>query len=291
MNIDNFVLEILGELNFVVNEEKIEFIKYKTDNLEEPEKSKVINLIELGIAKGPGFLQSKHVVVLIHGIRTHASWQGIVKSELSSHQNIHVYDIGYGYFDGFRFWFPFYTRNKPINTITSKLRRIQEKHPEEPITVIAHSFGTYIVSMILERCSDIKIKRLLLCGSIIQDDYDWVNINCPSSIVNEVGLKDYWPVAAKVSSWGYGCTGSFGFKNPDLRDRYHDLDHSEFFTLRFIRQFWIPYVIKGQLVPSPFDERRPNPPWFISFVSIFPFKTSVLAALATISWVLLTRYL
>ena len=49
------------------------------------------------------------VVLLIHGIRTQADWGPMVRSKLEVPGKIEVIPIKYGYFDAFRFWFPFWT--------------------------------------------------------------------------------------------------------------------------------------------------------------------------------------
>jgi len=48
------------------------------------------------------------VILLIHGIRTQADWGPMVRSRLEVPGKIEVIPIKYGYFDAFRFWFPFW---------------------------------------------------------------------------------------------------------------------------------------------------------------------------------------
>ena len=41
------------------------------------------------------------------------------------------------------------------------------RHPHAKLSIIAHSFGTYIIGQILKRGFDLHIHRLILCGSVL----------------------------------------------------------------------------------------------------------------------------
>ena len=92
-------------------------------------------------------------VVLIHGIRTQATWAEMVAKTLRTEVNVEVTPLRYGYFDVFRFVSPFFTRTRPVEKISRELRRIFTKVPQEKVLVIAHSFGTYIIAKILDDIS------------------------------------------------------------------------------------------------------------------------------------------
>jgi hypothetical protein len=217
----------------------------------------------------------KIVVILIHGIRTFAPWQELIRDELDNYNSTITYPIGYDYFDAFRFWCPIFTRKKPVNRVLNELRGIQLKHRNDKICVIAHSYGTYIISQILLHQSDIQIDRLLLCGSVISQDYGWEKIvNYPvSGILNDCGSKDIWPVLAKSLSWGYGASGTYGFKTHKVYDRFHDFGHSDFFKIEFIKNYWIPYIVEKKIIKSPWDSERSKPCLLISTLSWLPLKT------------------
>jgi pimeloyl-ACP methyl ester carboxylesterase len=211
------------------------------------------------------------VVALIHGIRTTAGWQEKARQALAVDGKIVVAPIGYGYLDVIRFIGPW--RNGPITTVEHKLRDLQRLHSGCDLVVMAHSFGTYIVSEILRQSPDIRIKRLLLCGSIIPDAYRWDQLPhefTNQSCVNEVGTRDFWPVFARVASFGYGVSGSFGFKTPRVSDRFFDYGHSDFFTDDHLKTFWKPFILTGQVVASPWDSKRPTPSWLLSVLGGVP---------------------
>ncbi len=211
------------------------------------------------------------VVALIHGIRTAAGWQEKARDALAVEGKVVVAPIGYGYQDVIRFLGPW--RKKAIAKVQQELRDLQRIHKDSDLVVMAHSFGTYIISKILKDSPDIRIKRLLLCGSIIPIAYRWDSLShefTNQTCVNEVGTRDIWPIFARVASFGYGESGSFGFKTSRVSDRFFDYAHSDFFTDEHFKKFWQPFILNGQIVPSSWDAKRPTPTWLISVLGGIP---------------------
>lgn len=218
------------------------------------------------------------IVVLLHGIRTRAEWQDQVSQKLESIPNTKVLSLGYGFFDLFKFWFPFFTRQGPIRRITRDLNDIIASNPSSQIVVFAHSFGTYIVSEILRDEPHIKFSRLLLCGSIIKEDYRWANLaSCPGLIVNDAGRKDIWPVIAAAITWGYGPSGRYGFKTSRVRDRFHDIAHSDFFEPALVEKYWLPFAATGQYVPREVTGANKTGSYFISILPLLQLKWFLVA--------------
>jgi hypothetical protein len=83
------------------------------------------------------------IIVLIHGIRTHAHWEESVASCLRASVGIQVQPIRYDYIDLFSFLCPIYTRRAPIDKISLELEDIQAAYPAARLSIVAHSFGTY----------------------------------------------------------------------------------------------------------------------------------------------------
>ena len=223
----------------------------------------------------------EHVVVLVHGINTYAVWQERLARKLTTISGITVYPIGYGRFDFLRFLCPF-TRRFPINHVLEELRSIRIKHPTADISVVAHSFGTYIISKILSEESDIRLHRIQLCGSIIAHKFKWSKVASKISglVVNDAGTNDYWPVVATMATWGYGATGTFGFKTCHVTDRFHKCGHSDFFNDHHLRKYWVPLIIDGYVKPSRWTAARSSPGWRISLLNVFPLKSLVGIGLA-----------
>lgn len=220
------------------------------------------------------------VVALVHGIRTTAGWQEKARATLQVQGKVKVVPIGYGYQDVFRFLGPW--RKGAIARVERELRDLRRLHSDSDLVVMAHSFGTYILSNIIRESPDIRIKRLLLCGSIIPATYRWDQLSQEfddKTCVNEVGTRDFWPVIARVASFGYGGSGSFGFKTARVLDRFFDYGHSDFFTQEHLDKYWRPFILNGQIVESPWDLDRPNPSWMLSILGGLPMIKGILLAI------------
>lgn len=216
-------------------------------------------------------------VVLIHGIRTQASWAEMVAAVMRDEGHVNVVPIRYGYFDVFKFISPFGTRGAATKKVLRELRSVLRREDPRRVLVIAHSFGSYLVTKILADEGDIEFGGLVLCGSVVDDKYRWdlVRSRVADRVVNECGDQDVWPVLASKISWGYGPSGTTGFGSSNVRDRFHDLAHSGFFSVDFVRTFWVPLVAGWEVVGTPFEMRRGIGPWWRGPLIAFPLKTIV----------------
>jgi hypothetical protein len=232
---------------------------------------------------------SYQVVLLIHGIRTEADWGPMVRSKLEVPGQIEVIPIRYGYFDAFRFWFPFWTRNKPIERVYEQIRvalqKYRRSHPDAKLSIIAHSFGTYIIGEILKRGFDLQIDRLLLCGSVLPQGFLWHQYQgrfADDKVVNECGKSDIWPILAQSASWGYGASGTHGFGAVLVKDRFHAGGHGQYFNPEFVEKYWEPFIRRGEYQGTEFEKTMPPTPWWISVLGILPFKWILAFGLALV---------
>jgi hypothetical protein len=182
------------------------------------------------------------IVIMIHGIRTRALWQGEVKQKLEASGLVAI-PTNYNKFDAFRFLLPFtWSKSGTIRKVEDEIRSVQKKFPEGTIAILAHSFGTYIAGKLLGS-ADNRFFRIAFCGSVVPIEFDFAPVDERfSHILNEVGCRDIWPVVASKIGWGYGPTGSFGFNRGSfVRDRKHaDYGHSSFLNGTFCEEFWVP---------------------------------------------------
>ncbi len=95
-------------------------------------------------------MSQRTIVVLIHGIRTAAWWEGRMASIIEREADATVIPLKYGYFDLFRFWCPFgICRNGPIERLRKQIEGIREQYKDSRLVVFAHSYGTYALSRVL----------------------------------------------------------------------------------------------------------------------------------------------
>ncbi len=240
--------------------------------------------------------RKKQIVLLMHGIRTRAWWQGEVKALIEAEAGATVIPLKYGYFDVFRFWCPLgICRQGPIARLHKELRDTIREFAGHDISVIAHSYGTYALSHILLEHSDITLRRIILCGSIIPATFPWSRIAIQISdqpmrgaVLNECGTRDIWPILAAATSWGYGNSGTHGFGSVEVRDRIHAMPHGGYFDKAFVRKFWLPFLARGQIVASAVERAGTGTPWWFSVLAL-PWKWAAVAAvilvIASGSWI------
>lgn len=223
--------------------------------------------------------REKQVILLIHGIRTHAWWMGTVKVMIEKSIGATVIPLKYDYFDFFRFWCPLgFCRQGPINRLHKELRTAIKQFGDRPISAIAHSYGTYALARILLEHDDIKLKRIVLCGSIIPNSFPWARMSnqiaseeMRSAVLNDCGTKDIWPVLAKSTTWGYGSSGTHGFGSVQVTDRIHAMPHSGYFNKDFVRKFWLPFIANGKIAPSAEERAGTGTPWWFWLLGL-PYK-------------------
>jgi len=252
----NNIPAIVAETRALPANQQLPFIKEKLNEYAEGDHRELAELTILQQLKNP---PAKEIVVCIHGINTRGTWQEDFKALFANDPSVEVMILKYGWFNPLYFWFPFFTRGIPVNKTVEQLLHIQNNHRNDNLSIVSHSFGTYIVGKILKNHSYISINKLILSGSVLKENFDWNNIvTKPVKIVNEVGVEDYLPLAAQSLSWGYGSAGLYGFGHALVEDRFHKKGHSDFFIGDFMRDFWVPIIKNGNPVSSTYKRMPPN---------------------------------
>jgi hypothetical protein len=210
------------------------------------------------------------VLLLIHGIRTHAEWFATVQNVMSSQVPCQVVAIKYGYFDVVRFLWPIGIHGWPIQKVAAEIRKAKAKYPNAKISAIAHSFGTYALMHALEDPT-FELDRVILCGSVLPERFNIERYFFSTEdirIVNDSGVRDVWPVMAKCLTWGYGATGTFGIGTVGIQDRFFPFSHSDFFRPDFIIKYWVPFIRDGSIVQSDLtSDQALSPRWFSTMIS------------------------
>ena len=200
-------------------------------------------------------LKNTYVFVL-HGIRTRAPWLSAVQKVLEQAGVVPV-TTNYGRFPLLRFVTPFHwTKRDVVDRVRDDIVAMRQGNDDGCFVVLAHSFGSYIVGRLL--VGGMNFQRVVLCGSILRTDYRFAEDR--PSFLNDVGSRDFWPIAASKISGLYGSSGSFGFRRSGfVRDRFHpNLRHSDFLNEGFAREFWVPYLCYGR---EPATVETSHPSW------------------------------
>ena len=198
------------------------------------------------------------LVITIHGIRTHAEWQkefpGVIGNKAGA---VEAFDFGrYGLL---RFLTPA-SNNSKIDQFYQWYSTKLREHPEVDLTrydrrpsVVAHSFGTWIVGYTMLKHPDVKFDKLLLFGCILPRDFDWLTLfgrDQVGFVRNERGLKDPWPNLAGKFVARAGTAGSKGFEwfRTVVEDVPYEFEHSTASMRAHMQSLWVPFLCKS---PSP----------------------------------------
>jgi hypothetical protein len=186
------------------------------------------------------------IIASLHGIFTTGAWQKRLAPIVTrAHMVPEPFDYG--------FLLPLFfvcswIRARRIEKFFSDYTEVRRLHPNAPMSICAHSFGTYIVGYAMLKYEQIEFDQIILCGSILPVDFPWdgfIGAGRVRRVLNEFGGQDVW--AKWVSGWvgDAGPSGYQGFtsKMPDFFQRHYPrYGHSDFFhPLQFERN-WLPFL-------------------------------------------------
>jgi len=214
------------------------------------------------------------VVVTLHGIRTHAKWQRAF-SEVASERELYcrLDKWNFGYFSVLRFLMPW----SRLSRVAWFRRTYQEEFPEvtrnrdetELPSIIAHSFGTFILGNALVRYPYLRFNKVILCGSILPTSFPWDALLARGQVQavrNEYGAQDSWTRMVGLFVPGTGASGIQGFACSADRceQEQFEFTHSEYFERSHMEGRWLPFLrrrltfheSREQSVPK-YPSRRP----------------------------------
>jgi len=195
----------------------------------------------------------KGILVTIHGLLTTASWNSEIMPIFSS-QGWTVAPFNYGYQTP-EILLQSGNRRKVVDLFREWIFELDQRHPG-PISVVAHSFGTYIIGAYLagfEEQLPVDFETIILTGSILNENYDWDT--CKGTKVgrvrNEIAPNDQWVKwMPKPKKWLgldplFGQSGVKGFTSESsiLSQPTNTIfDHNNVIRRDIINQMWLPYI-------------------------------------------------
>jgi pimeloyl-ACP methyl ester carboxylesterase len=207
------------------------------------------------------------LVISVHGIRTVGRWQktlGDVLSRPSHAIPYKAYDFGcYGLL---RF-LSHAARERQIDKFYDFYGGIVEQkdygidldnYRRRP-SIVAHSFGTYVVGSAMLKYPDVKFDKIILCGSILPRDFDWATLfhrDQVSLVRNEFGVRDIWTAMVDLAIEDAGASGADGFLSLSTvisQERYEYFRHSDYFHASHMESAWLPVFSRE---PSPLQIRH-----------------------------------
>ncbi len=208
-------------------------------------------------------MENKHLVITVHGIRTHGAWQDRLSELLASAEpNIYVVNKKYGFFTVIAYLFPLVFRWAIARRFRSELMQVFKTGPYSRIDIVAHSFGTYLVAKALEGIGVEnlpKINTVIFSGSVLRSSFNWVRFGGKiHRIVNECGIHDAVLILNQILVFGAGMAGRYGFdwcEDDFTKNRYFSFGHSGYFkTNDFMKTYWLPLLTSQDRTQS-HDER------------------------------------
>lgn len=227
------------------------------------------------------------VLIPLHGIRTRADWQ----KALSDLAQMRVGQDGrakwictlrgwsFGYFPFLWLLMPWLRNGKaPWFLRQYEATVLHRDYPAGTLpSVVAHSFGTYILASALERYPYLHFDRVVLCGSILPRSFDWskyIKNGQVRAVRNEPSTRDIWCRLAPLAVGETGRSGTRGFcgdwtetrrgAQPDAWSVAHSreqetfkLAHSEMFSDMHMSTCWFPFL-ERPLEDSATGMVRPN---------------------------------
>lgn len=206
--------------------------------------------------------EQERVLISIHGIRTRGAWQKAITPPVSRAGIIHE-PLDFGFFSAISLLFPF-KRRKKVCWFVDQVTRIQDKYQVTP-SVLAHSFGSYLVGGSLLQYPEVRFDRIILTGSILPTNYPWrdrIAAGQCNRVLNDVGHKDLVVRLAEYCIEDAGPSGSKGFEDDAggavVQRHYSTRRHSDSFYGLNYQERWIPFLQGRDPVEHPLQATSTN---------------------------------
>lgn len=197
------------------------------------------------------------ILVSIHGLLSQASWNAEI-APIASSQNWIFAPFLYNDVNTADLLINESKAKQVVEKFRDWIYDIQSRY-EYAISVIAHSFGTYILARYISGFSEflpIQLNAAILTGSILNADFDWekhrgVRIG---QVLNEIAPNDQWVKHMPKMQWIssnvlYGNSGVVGFKKPSeivVQMTNEIFDHNNVIKRDVIERHWMPFLMANR---------------------------------------------
>jgi CheY-like chemotaxis protein/predicted alpha/beta hydrolase family esterase len=221
-------------------------------------------------------LTKDQILITVHGIRTYGAWQTELAKEVKKYsRSFDFIEVKYEYLDLLYFYFP-KSREKRAKEIGARLAALIKQHQGKRISIVAHSFGSVILSRAFEMLpDDCRVNTVIICGSPLSeaDSIDHI-VDMTDQTINECGTRDTVLLFSKLFVPRLGYAGRVGFyreNTPGFVNRFFKGGHSLYFKKykhgeSFSSKFWTS-SLAGQNPTTFIDER--SKPFFKDITNVF----------------------
>ena len=215
--------------------------------------------------------EERPIIFSLHGIRTRAAWQKDLTRVLSEAGFNHL-PLDFGFFRAVRLLMPA-SRRRQVDWFRD-CYTTEMRGRSSPPSVIAHSFGTYIVAEAIRKYPEVRFRQIILCGSIVHRDFPWserTDAGQVGRVLNECGQKDFW---SRIVVWFVRDAGSSGVKgfsdtagNRVIQRLHPDWRHSTSFYELNYQHNWVSFL-KGNLPGPPGTAEGRTINWYFRFTLV-----------------------
>ncbi len=189
-------------------------------------------------------MANKPIIISLHGIRTDGQWQDKLGEIVEKHGFEHR-PFKYGYYDVFRFLNPG-SNKKMVEKFYDFYSDLANQTNTVP-SVVAHSFGTFIVAHCMLKRHDIRFDKIIFCGSILSRNFEWTTLlarNQINQVLNEFSKLDVWARLVKFFVRKTGRSGYAGsnYKRPNFFEKRFEYDHSDYFSGNHMKENWLSFL-------------------------------------------------
>ncbi|MGG1335081.1 hypothetical protein ABE196_01095 [Bacillus subtilis] len=209
--------------------------------------------------------ESSGILVTIHGLLSAGEWNKEIAPIASN--------------EGWTFAPYIYKDNSPELLINPKKRQEivdgfrdwifdLKSRFEGEISVIAHSFGTYIIGAYLKGFENppVEFNNIILTGSILNSNYDWESVRGKSvgKVLNEIAPEDQWVkliptkiIKKLLMDPLMGRSGTEGFNQPSpiiAQSKNSIFNHNNVIKRDIISHKWMPFLEANK--NSLWDEKK-----------------------------------
>jgi len=197
-------------------------------------------------------------VMSLHGIRTRGVWQKDLAPVLARHGLV-PWALDYGRFRADQFLRKG-ARLKKLTWLRTEYERVTAEAQSKRPSIIAHSFGSYLVAALLTKYPELVFDKIILTGSIVDRAFDWPSLLSKGQVNlvrNDYGALDRVPGLATWVVGDTGDSGRQGFTKAHerlIQQKFPKHGHSDYFHRQHFVQYWIPTLMR--VVVSPAERPR-----------------------------------